>query len=602
MEMETYSSDSNLPSEDMDITSEDKIEKSATHQPASPSIENELAKYVSFFESPDSIMDPTLLSKMRAFLSLEGQPQTVVKALIASYRGYAQTSNLLAHWLKASGLDSAEVYKLTDDHLKKVVLHSFDPKKADSIFGEAFAPPIWLESMIKQPDWRAVIYQLAETQSFRNCLMLNFAIQRISDEGHQTEIASLTTASTFFSVFNKVLKDSIENLLQLDELTLGPALDDFKKMCCHSQHTYLYAQLMLQALMKEKNGGSLKRISQELEQEIVTKGRITQAIGGVIHPSPDYLAVASSIAAMAATNSTNPSDIMKLYTLYSGNNPPSVEFLRLPLLFDLLIKDLFNPGKTINPTYKSKYLFVLAYAATMDAKKSGEAELKTTLKALEIVQPICQRNSYGSELQASIGDLKENISFPVVAMGILQWIRFNLTDPEYYATSYNTLCVPIHLELLRELSSKHVLLRPQIMDLLSISFEMKTSLDALAALEMKRSLLDNIIFLMQCGYVLPVMVTVERWAQKTDQSLIRYFIVQVLDMIEPPYSHKFLSSLLRIIERPGTIEALKSLKVQEKKDVVLSQMIEHCIATDYGWDASQLSSLNKLKEVFGGTS
>jgi hypothetical protein len=54
--------------------------------------------------------------------------------------------------------------------------------------------------------------QLSEVHP--SCLMLNFAIQRISDAGHQTEIASLATASTNFGVFNRVLSHS---LLQLAE-------------------------------------------------------------------------------------------------------------------------------------------------------------------------------------------------------------------------------------------------------------------------------------------------------------------------------------------------------------------------------------------------
>lgn len=33
---------------------------------------------------------------------------------------------------------------------------------------------------------------------------------------------------------------------------------------------------------------------------------------------------------------------------------------------------------------------------------------------------------------------------------------------------------------------------------------------------------------MQCGYVIPVMERIDKWVLKIDQSLIRYFILQVL--------------------------------------------------------------------------
>lgn len=67
---------------------------------------------------------------------------------------------------------------------------------------------------------------------------------------------------------------------------------------------------------------------------------------------------------------------LKIYNAYTQERP-SVELLRHPVLFgtnfirirsslhlELLIRDLFNPMKTVNSTHKSKYFFVLAYAAT----------------------------------------------------------------------------------------------------------------------------------------------------------------------------------------------------------------------------------------------
>jgi len=100
-----------------------------------------------------------------------------------------------------------------------------------------------------------------------------------------------------------------------------------------------------------------------------------------------------------------------------------------------------------------------------------------------------------------------------------------------------------------------------------------------------------------CGHVLPVMNTVEKWASKVDQSLIRHFIVQVLESIEPPYSAAFVSVMLRLIERPASIDALKSLKAYEQKHLVL-HFIEHCIASGYPWEDVQKSTLQKLRETF----
>jgi hypothetical protein len=40
---------------------------------------------------------------------------------------------------------------------------------------------------------------------------------------------------------------------------------------------------------------------------------------------------------------------------------------------------MFNPGKTINPTYKNKYFFVLAYAASM----SDDPDQRITQKVIK---------------------------------------------------------------------------------------------------------------------------------------------------------------------------------------------------------------------------
>lgn len=62
--------------------------------------------------------------------------QSVVKSLSESYRGYAQMCNLMCNWLKLAGVDDQTVNKLIVDKLKSIIMEKFDPKQADTIFGE----------------------------------------------------------------------------------------------------------------------------------------------------------------------------------------------------------------------------------------------------------------------------------------------------------------------------------------------------------------------------------------------------------------------------------------------------------------------------------
>lgn len=73
-------------------------------------------------------------------------------------------------------------------------------------------------------------------------------------------------------------------------------------------------------------------------------------------------------------------------------------------------------------------------------------------------------------------------------------------------------------------------------------------------------MLDALIYLMECNYVIPVLAITQNWAKKgVDHALIRYFITKVktalritkqgkvLDMVDPPYSKSFATRLFKMI-------------------------------------------------------
>eukprot|EP01103_Thecamoeba_quadrilineata_P017214 TRINITY_DN6009_c0_g1_i1.p1 TRINITY_DN6009_c0_g1~~TRINITY_DN6009_c0_g1_i1.p1 ORF type:complete len:390 (-),score=45.48 TRINITY_DN6009_c0_g1_i1:597-1682(-) len=349
---------------------------------------------------------------MKNFLSFGGTPQVFVQLLSGNYRGYAQMVNLLAEWLKIAGFQEDSISNLIKEHIKGLSLQKFDPRKADTIFEEddLSSAPEWLEYMIQEPDWRTLIYKLSEDH--KNCLLLNFAIQQISEAGHQTEIASLETASTYFSVFNKVMKDSITNILHCDEMSLSAFLPDFKKMCNHSPHTYLYTQSVLHNLQAEPNCSNIKRLSQELEASLKEKNSAGRRMRFLLTDVFHYPDIASSLTCILSTGTTNLADIIKLYNQYSRPDPPPAELIRCPDVFDLIIKALFNPSKSVNPAHKNKYFYVLAYAASVkeifdldnpSQRIQDKSELEETIKALEVVHTICHKSTVVYELQDYLG-------------------------------------------------------------------------------------------------------------------------------------------------------------------------------------------------------
>jgi len=80
--------------------------------------------------------------------------------------------------------------------------------------------------MIQQPHYRSMIYELSEEH--KNCLLLNFAIQAISEAGHQVEITGVAAASKYMEVFSRVLVDSISQLISnQDESLLAEKIPEF---------------------------------------------------------------------------------------------------------------------------------------------------------------------------------------------------------------------------------------------------------------------------------------------------------------------------------------------------------------------------------------
>ncbi|EFA75412.1 TH1 family protein [Heterostelium album PN500] len=501
-------------------------------------------KCESNLQLPDSIMSIDVAQTMKDYITNGGSPPDVIRLLSENYRGYAQMCNLLCDWLSVTGMSKDAIQSTFKSHLKDIIMEKFDPKKADTIFSSS--PPQWLDEMITDPDWRSLIYQLSEIH--KNCLMLNFAIQKISDAGYQNEIASLSTASTYFSVFNKVLLDSLIQLIKLDEIELQESISEFKKTCCNSQHTYLYAQALIHNL--SQTYPNLKRIAQELELEVFDKSKVARKISLMMSNISSYPAIYESISSILSSNTASTGDIIKLYNEYSKPNVPPVEFLRIPALLELLLNDLFNPTKNLQQN-KSKWIYIVAFCVsvpnTTTSLDSIKEELNETIRAIDKVQSICQSNPLGSELQNVVPILKEYLELPIISMGILQWIQSNLMN-KTNISSYNTLCTPVYFEFLREICLKHPLHRQVILRILVNFFELETDLDALAALEMRKTIIDNIVFIFCCGYVIPVLNVIRDWAPKIDPSLVRYFINQVIEMIEPPYSKSFIKSMTNIIE------------------------------------------------------
>ena len=76
-----------------------------------------------------------VVSNFRYF-SVGGSPSQVIELLSQNYSASAQMANLMAEWLILAGATITDVQSMVENHLKEMILKTFDPKKADTIFTE----------------------------------------------------------------------------------------------------------------------------------------------------------------------------------------------------------------------------------------------------------------------------------------------------------------------------------------------------------------------------------------------------------------------------------------------------------------------------------
>ncbi|XP_009463812.1 PREDICTED: negative elongation factor C/D-like [Nipponia nippon] len=248
---------------------------------------------------------------------------------------------------------------------------------------------------------------------------------------------------------------------------------------------------------------------------------------------------------------------------------------------DLFIQSLFKPGAKINQDHKHKCIHILAYAASVVEmwKKDKSVsinmdELKSTSKAIETLHNLCcDENKGASELVAELSTLYQCIRSPVVAMGVLKWVDWTVSEPQYF--QLQTDHTPVHLALLDQISTCRQLPRFQVLQLLVKLFETEHSqLDVMAQLELKKTLLDRMVHLLSRGYVLPVVSYICKCLEKRDTgiSLIRCFVTEVLDVIAPPYTSYFVQLFLPVLQNESIAG---TIKIEDEHDPT-TEFIAHC--------------------------
>lgn len=441
--------------------------------------------------------------------------------------------------------------------------------------------------MITHSTWRHLIYELSENH--RDSLLLNYGIQKISEAGHEDEIAALPSASTYFSVFNRVLAETIQKALNHPEWDITAALADFKRMCRHTEHTFVYTQAVLHSLFSSDTTGRLRRISEELGSPPKEQVDPTAETSNASQTEAQQLFFLSSLlfmtnlgshlpfatAYLSIMRSSYPSsgDVRSIHTAYTQQpdssmgtyGPPPVSFLRNPVFMDKLIVALFNTQPEVPSEFINSYAWLLSYASTSSdsrpiypastlesmspAQLSSETEVKAVSEAILKVVSACKSTSVGLSMNNALEVLLAHVEYPVVCMMALHWIRYCICDPEKASSSWGLRFLSAQLEVLQEIAATHPLLQNICLRLIMDAMAVETTMDPSTASAARKKFMEFAAFLVEYGHVLPVLQKVEELSFFVDQSLIRHFLVIVLEMVAPPFSMAFLEPIVRLLSK-----------------------------------------------------
>jgi hypothetical protein len=247
------------------------------------------------------------------------------------------------------------------------------------------------------------------------------------------------------------------------------------------------------------------------------------------------------------------------------------------------------------------YTYILAYASTKhsEGKFLDKEERITHERIIELLKNFlskCKEQMLPVEFQSFISELYDVVDYSVLSMVIIHWIRKLLCDPNWYIYNTSGKTQELLLDLANEVTSKHPLQRIHVFNLLLSIFFLETELDPIAAANMKKRVLDSCTYLVECGFSIPVITTVSKWANDgVDISLIRYFTVKTLNMAFPPFSPEFQSLMLQIIISLGA----SSLEMEDYQNA-LRAFVQYSLGDEsiLILEQSQQDFLEKINRLY----
>ena len=537
---------------------------SSSPSPSSPS-----SSILAALSSVDSLMQPTILSTLRAFITQGGEPRVAIRLLTDHYEGRAEQINLLAHWLSLLPPHPPPAHTVTSA-FHQLLLSSFSPHLADRLFSSLPSTPSWLLSLLRDEGWAEVFRTLA--REYRGSLFLGFVERAMGGGGRGGKGGVEGVEQAPLEEWEKRVEDAVVSAVEEAGTPRTQAQAALLQLTAASESTYLYAQSLLSALSSLSQpvvALICHRLSEDLSLHAAAAHSSPLLFDFLLLHSerwPDassallafYRAVASTPAEAldqpllaASLPSLTPADAVKLYTTFASDSPPPSSLLHFPPLLASLIHSLFLPHSSL-PTHQVIYL--LCYAST--APSSSSPSLSSLIASLTSLTSLVTSKSWSLTPHLTLTHLHSSLSHPLLSSVSLYFIHSHLTSATYYDSTSATSLTPLLLSILAQLVSLSPLHHPPVFSTLTRAFSLPSSLDSLALITLRKQLLHLLLHLVLCGH-LPALRWLRAQVNSMDHSLIRQFCMGLVGGVEGPMSLAVVDELLALLAEPEVRRGMK---------------------------------------------
>lgn len=134
------------------------------------------------------------------------------------------------------------------------------------------------------------------------------------------------------------------------------------------------------------------------------------------------------------------------------------------------------------------------------------------------------------DLPGILKPLIEKLKYPIVSAAVLTWLR---SDLSVFEKNISTGIMSAHFLVLEEIAHAQKDQIGLVFDFLIGIFEKSfADLAVLVSIEFKKVVIDRLMFLVQCDFVLPILEYFVEKGPSLDESLIVYFLMQLNERID----------------------------------------------------------------------